>query len=1576
MNAMLLFRRTPAVRHWCLVCVVMISVILVLTRMAAAQPPAADGAASVSTVRDPYKDLYADYVPDFLRKIETGSNSTGPFRGWKRTEEEMQLSTEPTFFALTVLDEDSRANALVAAGLKKEQEGQYREALKIYQQVIEKYPQAMYRVSRHGVFVPVSQYCQRRILGFPPTDLAFYRSLYDAQAREAFEQARRQYSLLGLSDIVDQMLATSFGGQATLELGDAALDSGYYLAALEHFTTVRDFFPDAALKTAELQLKIAYCEKMLGSSVASPGPSGTAPGTSSVDTLQRLQQVVASARSIQPPFHSQSASAPHVSADDYTLLPPTSDPLGVAEPTWREVLPGSRHDFFVYTQPTVTPSSVIYRHKNIVYCRSILNGLPRWTYDVGGRANWQNWQERQYPQEDVLVQDGLVFTTISKAGPSLVALDEVTGQLKWAYGPMVAATDEEARLRFESAPAGGPRTVFAGYVLDNIEGETHTDTEYGIIALDSTSGRVHWRAALCRLAPGKFSTGLAQQRRNRILSFTSPPLYHQGTVYYNTNAGAVAALDALSGRVKWLMRYPYYPDVHDATRQFGRGGELVQHSRVFFRPHSPMFWYNQRPLLIGERLLVPAVDSNMLFCLDRRTGRALWTKTKDNSASAYLLGTTRGGQIALAYTGRKMKIGAEDTTSPVHLLDPADGRTVWQSPDLVMPDDSPVMKHYVFASPSLHFQMNESWFEMSARPQMTSDGRVFVGSFRYVGYPIFGFVSNMACLDLERQEIVDRRRYYSGEIMARADADIHTNGPEELKAFEEAASRDEQVVRRIQMLKEVIADSVPGNEHGPFLPFSRVTFERYGVPFELRIDARGIAVVYDRRAVGDALAARSDPEADFARAELAIADARLDEAATLLQKCLATISSEDLDFRASINQQLYRVHQELVRRAIRTVRPDDELDHCLGMGRTAETLPQEIETLLAASEAFQRRGDLPAAAQALRTLISAYGRHEFPTSPLVVTQAGPALQAAGEVIDRYRTLSQQTLYGPEMTRSQTLLKQSLPLYLSSVSPLPKTLTVRVGELAAARLVQLQQMSPEFAAEFRATAQRELTRQSRDELLERLWEFPATPAAQQALEQLLSVEAAADDASARARLWTLADAARVGGLSVPQQFRDRLAAPVDAAQPEPLVLPQSPREHNFADEDATSRLVLERRDDCSLAPHLLFLGSQVRKRLDNKFVLTAMDLTTGRVAWETDELRLKGKGQEPGFFEAFVYGDLVLVHGLYDVLAFALDGGTLRWRYQVPFDFEIRSAAASGDLLILSGATETLALYVPTDSPNGEVAWQQNELGDLYTAPYMHGDRWISVRKMPFNVTVRYRATGRLIGRLDVPDLSLQQAHPLLDDGPASLPAAHFANLLVVTDGRYYILIDTSRLAVVWKRLIDNNDVTRDPPLRFALSDRYLAVLKEDYQTKAMYLLSVGSGDVLWRTDPKDLATPQPMHSLLIQGDTLYGIQPHAGQGFYSAAYDAPSGRRLFRTEFTGYQSKPAVSLLPQMFDRHLVAVVADRQNFELRALDAGNGQGTYTLTQQGVGPVGVHGHVSLTVQNGRLVLLSKDKLSQ
>ncbi len=1566
---------------------VMLVLALCGAHAARAGEPKPPSAARKTQRKDPYKDAYAKYKPDFLNLIQQRSGYGRAFRGWVQPEKKMRLSSEPSFFTLNYIQEDSRANALVDAALEKEAQGRFRDALKMYQIVIEKHPRELYRISNFGVFVPISQYCQRRILSFPRGDLAHYRTLFDARARETFENARRKHSLIGLSEVVDTMLATSYGGRAILELGNSALDTGHYLEALERFGTIRDFFPDRELRTPELDLKVAYCRKMLGAQGAEPR-GARAKGELSPEQLNRLKQVLTEARPERPPYHSQLASGPHVAADDYTLFPPTADPLMLTEPVWTQTVPGSQvigwrnQEHYVFSQPVVSGNSIIYRYKNVVYCRSILNGELRWENELGGRAVWQNRNERQYPMEDVVVQDGLVFSVISKGGPSLVALDEVTGQLKWAYGPMVAATEEEARMRFEAAPAGGPRTIYAGYVLDNIEGETHTDTEYGLIAFESATGRLRWRRALCCLAPGKFSGGFAEKRRNRIRSFTSPPLYHQGTVYYNTNAGAIAAVDSRSGRIKWLMRYPYWPSIHDATRQFGaliHTGHWYKHP---VRPHSPMFWYNQRPLMVGEGLYILPVDTRMMLCLDRRTGQVRWSKAKAtidsrgyaaDTGCSYLLGPTREGHLVLVYSGR---------LHAVQLIDPATGKTVWRSGDLIKRETQPVMNlpgftPYPYAT--IHF--NRRWPEVTARPFLTSDDTLYVGhtihvDTGYSGAGVQGWCYHLTQLSLASRRIVEQRRHYSSELLAYADQCIRSLAPQTLKELEDLPHKNKDVRGRIGACKAVIKDTVPANRYGSFLPGSRITFRRYGVPFEFRFNVREISMVYDRPAVEKAIAGRNDPAAIFARAELAAAEARYDEAARLLNTCLAAVSSEDLDFRATINQLLFRIYRRLARAAVRAGNADRELQSCLGMSRTASTLADEIETLFALSEAYERKGDLAASARCLRSTIAVYGHHEYPVAEVAALDPEKVMGAAQGVLTRARAYAQNPFFGPAFQKSVALLRKGLPLYLSTVSPLPKSLTVRAGELAAARLARLQELSPESAARLEAVAERELRGRSPEEQIYRLWEFPGTAVAQKLLVALFESAAKDESEPGRRRRWQLADAARVCGLKIPEAQRARVSAPPAVKRNTPITLPQRERPLDLSDPEGINWLVLERRGQHWRQPHLLFVGGRVRKRLDNKFVLACVDLKTGTLAWKTDKnIRLRGRGQEPGFFEAFVHDSILVVHGLYDVLAYDLRTRELRWRYRVPFDFEIKGAIMSGDLLVLTGKTETLALYIPTPSRNGEVVWQVKEMGDLYIPSYFHRDRLVSVRKMPFNVTVRYRVTGKLIGRLALPDLSLHAEHPLLDGGPRALPAAHDGKLLAVSDGWYYILLDIERMATLWKRLIDNNDLTREPAMRFALSGRYLAVLKEDYDQKVIYMLSTRTGEVLWHTDPKNARSPQPMHSMHIDGDRIFGIGVHPGQGFHFVGRDCKTGKLLFQRTVTGYNAKPHVALIPPLLGTHVAVRVQDRQDFELRVFDTRTGKLLHTMKKQGVGPFGVHGRVSTTVQNGRLVLLSKDQLS-
>jgi len=535
------------------------------------------------------EDAYRGYRPDFL----SWGRHDAIHRGV--AENVRDITSEQAFFTLNLLDESDRVYALVKAAIENEGKGDYRLAMEMYQQVIDNYPSSLYRVSNMGVFLPAVRYCQLRMLRFPKPYLDLYRTNHDAAAREAFELARRRHSLEGLAHIRDTMLVTSYGGPAMLLLGDAALDGGRHLEALEYYTMVRDYFPDEKLRTPELRLKIALCRKALGDSAAAADEAKFA-GESVLEAkhLQIFKETVEKEPTAKIAVEPQRASAPHIAMDDYAPFPPSEDPMGLRKPVWARDLGGSRDALFVFTQPVVTEHSVVYRHRNILYSRSLLNGELRWRFDDGGRRTWQGQSPGQQPMDDIVVGNGLVYAPLFRQGANLVAIDEITGQLRWSYGPMSAATEEEQMMSFGASPATGGANVFAGYVLNNIRGAAHVDTEYGLMAFDAATGRVRWRTALCRLRPGQdmFRLGGGGGGRNLIRSFHTPPLYREGTVYHTTNAGAIAALDALSGQIKWIMRYPYIIALHDASRGWGRGGLNFRHTNEMAGPPRPMLWYN------------------------------------------------------------------------------------------------------------------------------------------------------------------------------------------------------------------------------------------------------------------------------------------------------------------------------------------------------------------------------------------------------------------------------------------------------------------------------------------------------------------------------------------------------------------------------------------------------------------------------------------------------------------------------------------------------------------------------------------------------------------------------------------------------------------------------------------------------------------------------------------------------------------------------------------------------------------------------------------------------------------------
>src|SRR5690606_21423081 len=125
--------------------------------------------------------------------------------------------------------------------------------------------------------------------------------------------------------------------------------------------------------------------------------------------------------------------------------------------------------------------------------------------------------------------------------------------------------------------------------------------EQRVACYELISGRKLWETSL--VAAESFARGQSAEITHNLLTLAGD------TILANTSLGAVAALDADSGRIRWLVSYP-----REGTRRVAP-------------EHEP--WHVQRdlaPCLVHDGLvLVAPADSEQIFALDLISGQPIWS---------------------------------------------------------------------------------------------------------------------------------------------------------------------------------------------------------------------------------------------------------------------------------------------------------------------------------------------------------------------------------------------------------------------------------------------------------------------------------------------------------------------------------------------------------------------------------------------------------------------------------------------------------------------------------------------------------------------------------------------------------------------------------------------------------------------------------------------------------------------------------------------------------------------------------------------------------------------------------------
>ncbi|MFW6124740.1 MAG: PQQ-binding-like beta-propeller repeat protein, partial [Pirellulales bacterium] len=225
---------------------------------------------------------------------------------------------------------------------------------------------------------------------------------------------------------------------------------------------------------------------------------------------------------------------------------------------------------------------------------------------------------------------------------AICAYDRRNGKLRWHRSALAENAEPGTAATFLAAPIPYANLLLVPVLRNG---------QLWLTALDAPDGTTLWKTFLCEAPCG------ARSPFSPVGSAVDG-----GEVYVASGAGAVFALDALNGALRWVATYPRCVQ-----------GQLAAYSQIRLpgRPPAPATFAEDVAIPRGRQLLVMASDHDRLMGLDRRTGELLWESPVDpggegETASRYCLGVLGEG---LHVAGRNR----------VRRYDATGGRLVWEA---------------------------------------------------------------------------------------------------------------------------------------------------------------------------------------------------------------------------------------------------------------------------------------------------------------------------------------------------------------------------------------------------------------------------------------------------------------------------------------------------------------------------------------------------------------------------------------------------------------------------------------------------------------------------------------------------------------------------------------------------------------------------------------------------------------------------------------------------------------------------------------------------------------------------------
>ena len=549
---------------------------------------------------------------------------------------------------------------------------EFEDAFDNLQEVIDRYPNQIYR-GDDGIYHGAREYCMDLFARLDARKLAQYRAQYDSIAAKLYDRASEERDIPGLLEVVRRFVYTSYGPMALEQLGRLHHERGEWEEAIYYYRqSIDPGFGNEA--SPEILVRLAHCLS----------EAGDRDGVLALrEDLEKL--------GMEARLRTAGEERDALSQYDIILDGTVEDNRTWSE-TWAQYGGNASHDFDaeVYrgplSQPIVVrldfdaldPYSVTRSHRYLMSrylpdvedlkppFHPVVNASIAYIHDglrieainlINGKRKWDYASEPNpvaVPHPRMIFggayTDGVVYAALEtevstrtlayKLTPiklpmprrKLHAFDAESGDLLWSHqNPQ--EDDPQTQFFLDRSSVCTPPLVWRENIyvgLSYFEGKIHSY----VCCFDRRTGKLRWKTLVC--------TGQQELNMfgNQFMEYVASPLVlEDGSVYFVTNLGLAASLDARSGMIRWINEYSIIP---------------LPHPQNFHPRIRRLSWYANPPYLHEGQLLATPLDSDELLSFDRDSGELMWTYERqergrhrgfDPRRSMYALGVTDGKMI-------------------------------------------------------------------------------------------------------------------------------------------------------------------------------------------------------------------------------------------------------------------------------------------------------------------------------------------------------------------------------------------------------------------------------------------------------------------------------------------------------------------------------------------------------------------------------------------------------------------------------------------------------------------------------------------------------------------------------------------------------------------------------------------------------------------------------------------------------------------------------------------------------------------------------------------------------------------